>query len=89
MTKSLHTNNYASFLDLLIRARKEAKVTQDEVAERLHRPQFFVSKYENGERRVAVIEFLEIAEAIGFDQSVSFAKLRPIAREHARIIEYL
>lgn len=67
MTKSVHTKNYARFLELLIKARKDASVTQDEVAERLSRPQSFVSKYENGERRVDVIEFLEIAQAIGFD----------------------
>lgn len=67
VTKSVHTKNYARFLELLIKARKDASVTQDEVAERLSRPQSFVSKYENGERRVDVIEFLEIAQAIGFD----------------------
>lgn len=67
MTKSVHTKNYSRFLELLIKARKDAKVTQDEVAERLNRPQSFVSKYENGERRVDVIEFLDIAQAIGFD----------------------
>ncbi len=67
MTKSVHTKNYARFLELLIKARKDAKVTQDEVAEKLNRPQSFVSKYENGERRVDVIEFLQIAQAIGFD----------------------
>ncbi len=67
MTKSVHTKNYDRFLALLIKARKDAKVTQDEVAEKLNRPQSFVSKYENGERRVDVIEFLQIAQAIGFD----------------------
>jgi transcriptional regulator with XRE-family HTH domain len=67
VTKSVHTKNYTRFLELLITARKDADVTQDEVAKRLDRPQSFVSKYENGERRVDVIEFLEIAHAIGFD----------------------
>jgi transcriptional regulator with XRE-family HTH domain len=67
VTKSVHTKNYTRFLELLIKARKDAKVTQEQVAERLSRPQSFVSKYENGERRVDVIEFLDIAQAIGFD----------------------
>ncbi len=52
---------------MLIEFRKNARVTQEEVAVRLNRPQSFVSKYENGERRLDLIEFLEIAEAIGFD----------------------
>lgn len=67
MTKSVHTKNYARFLEMLITARRDANVTQDEVARKLNQPQSFVSKYENGERRIDVIEFLEIAEAIGFD----------------------
>ena len=67
MTKSVHTKNYGRFLDLLIKARKNAGLTQSEVAERLDRPQSFVSKYENGERRLDVIEFLEISRAIKID----------------------
>lgn len=34
---------------------------------RLRRPQSFVSKYENGERRLDIIEFMEVTEAIGGD----------------------
>lgn len=56
--------------------RKNAGVTQEEVAERLNRHQSFVSKYENGERRVDLIEFLDIAEAIGFDPVVFIRKIQ-------------
>lgn len=56
--------------------RKKAGVTQEEVAERLNRHQSFVSKYENGERRVDLIEFLDIAEAIGFDPVVFIRKIQ-------------
>ena len=38
-----------------------------ELAERLSRPQSFVSKYETGERRLDVVEFLEVAEALRLD----------------------
>jgi transcriptional regulator with XRE-family HTH domain len=75
VTKSVHTKNYTRFLELLITARKDADVTQDEVARRLNRPQSFVSKYENGERRVDIIEFIEIAEAIGFDPIAFIRKI--------------
>lgn len=67
VTKSVHTKDYSRFLELLIKARQDAGITQEEVADRLNRPQSFVSKYENAERRVDVIEFLDIAQAIGFD----------------------
>ena len=47
--------------------RMDAALTQAELAARLNRPQSFVAKYENGERRLDVVEFIEVAEAIGFD----------------------
>ncbi len=37
------------------------------MAERLSKPQSYVAKYEKGERRLDVVEFMEVAEAIGFD----------------------
>jgi transcriptional regulator with XRE-family HTH domain len=67
VAKSIYTKDYGRFLELLVKARREADLTQVEVASRLGRPQSYVSKYENGERRLDVIEFLEIARAVGFD----------------------
>ena len=55
------------FLRLLTEARKSAGVTQVELSERLSRPQSFVSKYERGERRLDVVEFVEVAQAMGAD----------------------
>jgi len=52
---------------MLVEYRLSAKLTQVELAERLNRPQSFVSKYEHAERRIDVVEFLEIASAIGID----------------------
>lgn len=69
MTKSVHTKDYNLFLELLIKARKDADLTQAEVAGRLQRPQSYVSKYESGERRLDVVEFLDLARVIGFDPS--------------------
>ncbi|WP_235362820.1 helix-turn-helix domain-containing protein [Brevundimonas diminuta] len=45
--------------------RKAAEITQVELAERLGKPQSFVSKVERGERRLDVIEFGQVAEALG------------------------
>ncbi len=67
MTKSVFTENYNLFLKLLLLARKESGLTQKEVADKLHKNQSYVSKYENGERRLDVIEFADIAKAIGVD----------------------
>jgi transcriptional regulator with XRE-family HTH domain len=64
---SVFTEEYRTFLRLLVEARKEAGLTQQALADCLRRPQSFVSKYENGERRLDIAEFLKVAEAIGFD----------------------
>jgi transcriptional regulator with XRE-family HTH domain len=51
----------------MVAARKQANLTQHELARRLKRPQSFVAKYEGGERRIDVIEFVTIVRAIGAD----------------------
>lgn len=67
MQKSIHTRQYRLFLDWLIQARKDADLTQQQVADKLDRPQSFVAKYEGGERRLDVVEFLEIANLLDAD----------------------
>ena len=57
----------ALFSEGLRRMRRRAGLTQAGVAARLRRPTSFVGKYENGYRQLDVIEFLKVAEAIGFD----------------------
>lgn len=60
---------------LLVEAREEAGLTQVELGGKLRRPQSFVSKIERGLRRVDLLEFLEIARAIGFDPDQFIRKL--------------
>jgi|SRR5712692_2908598 len=56
-----YRQNYRRFLERLRQARVEAKLTQTDVAVKLGKPQSFLSKIESGERRVDVIELVEIA----------------------------
>jgi transcriptional regulator with XRE-family HTH domain len=67
LDKSVHSAGQAAFCDLMIRARKTAGLTQHQLAKRLRRPQSFVAKYEGGERRVDVVEFVTVCQAIGAD----------------------
>jgi len=62
IVRSVHTTRYRSFLKRLRQARKEAGLTQSEVASVLNRPQSFISKCESGERRVDAVELTEFAE---------------------------
>jgi transcriptional regulator with XRE-family HTH domain len=65
MAKSIHSRANRVLLELLVKARKTAVLTQEQLARRLQRPQSFVAKYENGERRLDVVEFLRIARETG------------------------
>lgn len=65
--KSVFTEEYELFLQNLISARKEAGLTQQDLAEALSKPQSFVSKYERRERRLDVVEYVVIAQIIGID----------------------
>ena len=67
MPKAIYSERYQRFQQLLVAARKAASLTQAQVARRLSKPQSYVAKYKGGERRLDVIEFLEVAGAIGLD----------------------
>ena len=67
---SVHTPDYQQFLKKLKMARKDAGLTQAEVAERLGRPQSFVAKCETGERRVDVVELIRFADL--YDKSLQY-----------------
>lgn len=64
MQKSLRSPRQQHLQTLLSAARKDRNLTQAELAERLNKPQSFVAKYENGERRIDVIEFVDITDAL-------------------------
>jgi DNA-binding transcriptional regulator YiaG len=67
LDKSVHSEGQSAFSKLMIEARKSARLTQHELAKRLHKPQSFVAKYEGGERRIDVVEFVTVCQAIGAD----------------------
>ncbi len=65
MPRSRSSPRHARLAQLLLEAREAAGLTQAELAVRLRRPQSFVSKVESGERRLDVIELLEVADGVG------------------------
>jgi transcriptional regulator with XRE-family HTH domain len=58
-----------------------AGLTQGDVAERLRRPQSFVSNYESGQRRLDVVEFLEVCKAISLNPRQAIVDLLRIAAD--------
>lgn len=67
LTKSLHSPEHEALCGLLLAARRKAGLTQQIVAKRLKKPQSFVAKIEGGERRLDVIEFITLTQAIEAD----------------------
>jgi transcriptional regulator with XRE-family HTH domain len=67
MQKSLKSAEYGRLIEVLVAARHEAGIPQQALAGKLGRPQSFIAKYEGGERRIDVIEFIAIARALGAD----------------------
>lgn len=73
MAKGIHDERYRALIDRLVTARKTQELSQAEVASRLGRPQQFVSRYELGERRLDIIEFIDVAAALGLDGQTELA----------------
>ena len=67
MAKSLHTPEYEKFRLYLLNIRESRQLSQAEVAARLNSHQSFIAKYERGERRIDVIEFIRICKALDID----------------------
>jgi transcriptional regulator with XRE-family HTH domain len=79
--KSVFSHEYQTFRRCMIAARKEAQLTQESLAKSLKKPQSFVAKYENGERRLDVIEFLLVARVIGVDPCDIIRKISQVMSE--------
>jgi transcriptional regulator with XRE-family HTH domain len=67
MQKSLKSPEYARLVAMLVAVRKRANVRQQVLAKKLGKPQSFVAKYEGGERRIDLVEFVAIVRALDAD----------------------
>jgi DNA-binding XRE family transcriptional regulator len=68
------TDLHRAFTAVLRVSRKEAKLTQRELADRLGKPRSYVSKIESGERIPRITEFCEIAQALKLDPQLLFQR---------------
>lgn len=67
MRKPLRTDDHTRLRTLLRATRQQSGLTQVAVAARLGTPQSFVAKYEGGERRLDVLEFVAVVRALEAD----------------------
>ena len=67
MARGIHDNRYRWMIGKLVQARKDQQLSQEDVARRIGKPQQYVSRYEVGERRLDMVEFLDVARVLGVD----------------------
>ncbi len=61
MSKSIYSKNYRNVIEKLKKARLDADLKQEDVAQKLKKPQSYISKIERGERRIDITELEELA----------------------------
>jgi len=66
---------HARIVAVLTEARHDAKLRQVDLAKRLGWQQAYVSRYETGERMLAVDEYVAVAYAIGIDPVALLARI--------------
>lgn len=65
--RSVYSPAHVRLRERLVAARHSRGMSQEQLANALERPQSFISKYENGERRLDFVEVLEIADVLRLD----------------------
>lgn len=81
MAKTIHSKRHTEFCALLRQARKDAGLTQEELARKLGKYKTYISKIEAGERRLDVLEFAELVEALQCDASKLFKEILSVPAE--------
>jgi HTH-type transcriptional regulator/antitoxin HipB len=83
-TKAKLAGELAILGEVLVHARERAKLKQSDVAARLGLPASYLSKIENGTRRLDVIELIQIADAINVDAADIVRELEQRLKESKR-----
>ncbi|WP_052360337.1 helix-turn-helix domain-containing protein [Solidesulfovibrio alcoholivorans] len=78
MEKSLYSRRLEDLARLLRETREAAGLRQADVAEKLRKPQPFVSRYEAGQRRLDLVELEEVCRVLGVRLSEFVKKFEKI-----------
>lgn len=84
MPKALFSPRQRRLVEFIVEARTRADLRQAEIAERLGRSQSVVAAMESGQRRIDVVELLDLAEVIGFDAHQILRELADLPSELMR-----
>lgn len=65
MGRTIHTKEYAVFIERMKKARLESGLRQIDVAKKMKRPQSYISRVESGEYRLDILEVKRFAKIYG------------------------
>jgi transcriptional regulator with XRE-family HTH domain len=77
---TIRTKRHRKLIEILVIERKKRKIMQTDLARKIKRSQTWIARIENGGRRIDVVEFLLLVEALGLDA----AKIIRIVRDAGR-----
>jgi transcriptional regulator with XRE-family HTH domain len=78
VNKTLGSEQHEALIAFLIKRRKAAGMSQEELATKMGEYQSFVARMESGQRRVDVVEFLSLAAILKFDPKAALAEIAKI-----------
>lgn len=81
MSRTLGSRRHEALRTFLIERRQKAGLTQAELAGRLKQYQSFIARIESGQRRIDVVELLELATALGFEPREALRRLAAIKQD--------
>ncbi len=76
LAKGFQDSRYRELIAQLRAEREKQGLSQEALAERLGTHQQFVSRYEIGERRLDILEYMDVAAALGLEPSVLMETVR-------------
>ncbi len=80
--KTLGSDRHNKLVAILIEKREGAGMTQTELAGKLGEYQSFVARLESGQRRIDVVEFIQLSEILQFNPAAVISRLARIAGKH-------
>ena len=75
MVRQLGSPLHEELRQLLVERRRRTGISQAELGRRLGWSQGTIGKIEAGEKRVTVVELIELGEALGFDPRAAVARV--------------
>lgn len=76
---SIYSQEYQLVISTLRNSRLEQGLTQTTLAKALGKPQSFIAKVENGERRLDVVEFIHLAKLLSIDPASVIKKIMDLS----------